>query len=262
MMKNITLEESKKIQLAILDAIDLFCTSNKLRYSLAYGTLIGAVRHKGFIPWDDDIDIMMPRPDYDKFLKLFKHEYLKTQYYGNDKTCPMAFAKVIDDRTLVIQPNNLFHTGIWVDVFPIDGYPSDDGGIYFNKISKKVYALTKNRSLAKSEWKVVRNVLEYLVKHLLDPRPRSMVIRDYEKLIYSYDFEKSEFAGCSCCRDTYKEIMPAEFFKSYIKLPFENKEYFCIKEYDMFLRNMYGDYMILPPVDQRIGHHDYKMYWK
>ena len=261
-MKNITIKESKEIQLAILDAIDLFCKSNKLRYSLAYGTLIGAVRHQGFIPWDDDIDIMMPRPDYDKFLKLFKHEYLKTQYYGNDNTCPMCFAKVIDDRTLVIQPKNLFRSGIWVDVFPIDGYPNDDGGIYFNKISKKVYALTKNRSLTKGEWRVSRNVLEYLVKHLLDPRSRSSVIRDYEDLIYSYDFEKSEYAGCSCCRDTYKEIMPAMVFKEYISLPFEGKEYSCVKYYDLFLKNMYGDYMILPPVDQQIGHHDYKMYWK
>ena len=85
-MKEITIEESKKIQLMILDSIDLFCKSNNLRYSLAYGTLIGAVRHHGFIPWDDDIDIMMPRPDYDKFLKLFKQENLKVQYYGNDKT--------------------------------------------------------------------------------------------------------------------------------------------------------------------------------
>lgn len=262
MMKEITIEESKKIQLMILDSIDQFCKSNNLRYSLAYGTLIGAVRHRGFIPWDDDIDIMMPRPDYDKFLKLFKKENLKVQYYGNDKTCPMAFAKVIDDRTLVLQPKNLFRTGIWVDVFPIDGYPIEDGGRYFKEISQKVHSLTKSRSLLRAEFFKPTHVLAFIVKHILDPRSRRKIVNDYESLVYSHDFENSDYLGCSCCMDGYNEIMPSYVFKKYVMLKFEDKEYSCIKEYDLFLKNMYGDYMVLPPIEEQVGHHDYKMYWK
>ena len=261
-MKEITIEESKKIQLMILDSIDLFCKSNNLRYSLAYGTLLGAVRHHGFIPWDDDIDIMMPRPDYDKFLKLFKQENLKVQYYGNDKTCPMAFAKVIDNRTLVVQPKNLFRTGIWVDVFPIDGYPNDDGGRYFKEISQKVHSITKSRSLLRAEFFKPIHVLAFIVKHILDPRPRRNIIKDYESLVYSHDFENSDFLGCSCCMDGYNEIMPSDVFKKYIVLPFEGKEYSGIKVYVLFRKKMYGDYMSLPPIEEQVGHHDYKMYWK
>lgn len=261
-MKQITIEESKGIQLNILKSIDSFCQKNKLRYSLAYGTLIGAVRHKGFIPWDDDIDIMMPRPDYDAFLKTFKHEYLQVQYYGNDNTCPMAFAKVIDSRTIVIQSNNLFNTGIWVDVFPIDGYPADDEGDYFNLVSRKVHALTKNRSLTKAEYFKPKNVLAYIIKHILDMRTRKSIIQDYEQAFYSHGFDTSDFLGVSCCMDGYNEIMPAHVFKEYIKLPFEDSLFFCIKEYDFFLKRMYGDYMTLPPIDEQSGHHNYKMFWK
>ena len=102
MKKTIIMEELRAIQLDILDKIHAFCTERGIRYSLGGGTLLGAVRHKGYIPWDDDIDIMLPRPDYDRFLKEFEGKYaeLNLQYYGNDITCCIPFAKVYDNRTV------------------------------------------------------------------------------------------------------------------------------------------------------------------
>ena len=127
MRKYIDSEESKRIQLEILDGIDRFCTQRGLRYSLAYGTLIGAVRHKGFIPWDDDIDLMMPRPDYDRLRKEFQADGLYLVDLADRDDCVETFLKVCKSGTVMVDKN--FGRELWgvnVDVFPVDGAPSED----------------------------------------------------------------------------------------------------------------------------------------
>lgn len=120
-MKEMTLQELHEVQLAMLDAVDNYCRLNHLRYSLGGGTLLGAVRHHGYIPWDDDIDIMMPRPDYEKFMRYFKHEYYKLYDYRTDDTCGFSFAKLIDTRTIVQEYTITY--SVFIDIFPIDGLP-------------------------------------------------------------------------------------------------------------------------------------------
>ena len=116
--------EMRKIQMDILLFIHQFCIDNGIQYSLAWGTMLGAIRHKGYIPWDDDIDIMMTRPEYDRFCKLFHDERSIYKLYDvhTDKKWIYPFAKISDERTIRVEKNALDEIGINIDVFPIDFY--------------------------------------------------------------------------------------------------------------------------------------------
>ena len=124
-MQEISTEELKKIQLDILDEVTKFCEQKNIRMSLGYGTLLGAIRHKGYIPWDDDVDILMPYPDYKRFLKEFVgyKDNLIVQYMGNDSSYRFTFAKVYDNRTLLLEKT--IRTGVYIDIYPVIGFPKE-----------------------------------------------------------------------------------------------------------------------------------------
>lgn len=129
-MRLISFEEHKKIQLSILRDIDVFCQKNQIKYFLAFGTLLGAIRHKGFIPWDDDIDIAMPRPDYNKFILSFNGmvDNLKVLAPEIDLDYYAPYANVYDTRTVLEEKGTShlkFEIGVKIDVFPIDGVPTN-----------------------------------------------------------------------------------------------------------------------------------------
>ena len=122
-MQKMRLKDIQSVSLEVLKDVHDFCITNDIRYSLAYGTLIGAVRHQGFIPWDDDIDIFMPRPDYEKFCKIYPSEKYKL-ISSYDQDSYLAFSRVCEmDKTLVKEfvPWCKCDTGVWIDVFPLDG---------------------------------------------------------------------------------------------------------------------------------------------
>ena len=134
-------EEIKNIQLDILNSIHQFCSERGIRYSLAFGTLLGAVRHQGYIPWDDDLDIMMPRPDYDRFVAEYQgtHQHYVVQTYKNNESYFLSLAKVYDNRTeQIIFPTK---TGVFVDIFPIEGLPETEveAKQYIDKYCKLVF---------------------------------------------------------------------------------------------------------------------------
>lgn len=143
--KKLSNEEIRMIQLDILQKVHDFCIERKLRYSLSYGTLIGAVRHKGFIPWDDDIDIMMPRPDYDRFMHEFDGTYnnLYVQNFENDDTWTFFQGKVYNSHT-ICKENASYSKHLFIDVFPCDALPQKiaDCENYFKihkEYRKKIY---------------------------------------------------------------------------------------------------------------------------
>jgi len=262
--KEISIQEMRKIQIDILDAIHLFCESNHIRYSLCGGTLLGAVRHKGYIPWDDDIDIFMPRPDYEKFISTFDNGTgnLRVQHYKNDISYPLRWARVFDDRTILISINSV--DGVFVDVFPVDGLPDLEGAKQMSKellvLRDQLARTTKFHSQAVRQNAFLLNV-KYYIKKLFCPS-RKTVLQKYDKLLHTYEFETSKNAGVIVSRFGEKELLEASVFKSYIQLPFEGKMYSCIKDYDVYLRKLYGDYMQLPPKEKRVTHHRFKIYWK
>lgn len=262
-MKEINQEEIKSIQINILNDVDAFCRSHNLKYSLAYGTLIGAVRHKGFIPWDDDIDIIMPRPDYDKFIMEYENPIYKILSYKKDARCHMAFAEVYDDRTYLIHGRHSF--GVFIDIFPIDGLPEKAQlNNYVTTFLKKQNAVIRKRKPYINSNEKFKEYTFFLIKNILFPRKRETYISEFESFYKSQNIQNSPNAGCLANYgvNKHKEIMPSHIFKNYTELTFENKKYMCLQNYDEFLKRIYGNYMKLPPKEKRIGHHAFKTYWK
>lgn len=262
-MKRIEIDEIRKIQLSIMDRIDAFCKEKGLRYSLAGGSLIGAVRHKGYIPWDDDIDIVMPRPDYEVFIKDFRCLYpdLTVQTVQSDETYNRLFAKVYDNRTEIIEP--LLRTGVYVDIFIVDGISSPEE--MENRCKEYAYEqyllgkVTKFFEFQQHKW-FLR--IKYYVKRLLYPS-RAKLIERYERLWKQYPFETSKYAGVLNTVYGTKECMETDVFCHYSRdLLFEGRHYMHVTRYHDYLTNLYGDYMTPPPPEQRVSHHEPNVFWK
>ena len=248
-MKELSLNEVKRIELEILVRFDSFCRNNKLRYSLAYGSLIGAIRHKGFIPWDDDIDIWMPRPDYDVLVSTFNdnrfillcHE--KCEYW-------QEFGKITDSRTLAIPTNNK-GMGVFVDVFPIDGLPPKSE--QFKKKILWLYNIYK-RMRRVNVWKIDNSISSVLYKIMELFYPTRKLFDKFEEKKKSYSFLHSETSW-----DLYIQFESSDFDKV-IDLEFEGEKFHCLENYDKYLRMYYGEYMTYPPVEKRVSGHNYKYY--
>ena len=254
----------RRIQLEILDEVDVFCQEKGLRYSLAYGTLIGAVRHQGFIPWDDDIDLIMPRPDYDRFLLEYHSEQNEVLDLSLSNVCVETFAKVSRKGTKMVDRElGRALWGVNVDIFPIDGAPEDDlEGHYAQMCAKREWIgrlcpFYKVVGHDKLKW-----LIKYLVKRLRYPYKGNCadIKEDINAALWSCRFEDASLAGAYFGDDDIREFMPREWFETYTKLLFEGKHYSVIAEYDAYLHRLFGDYMQLPPEEHRITHHRYDTY--
>lgn len=262
-MKTIKPDELKIIQLNILDNLSKFCIKNKIHYILSYGTLIGAVRHNGYIPWDDDIDICMPRPDYERFLSLFnkKNENYKVMEHRIDKNYKLPFAKVYDTNTIINEYLYIKDNfGVYIDVFPIDGIKSDNQiklSILYNKLLNTKRAIIKN-----SQRSILKKVILSIGKIIIHPISIHCILKKITNISTIASFNDSQYAANIVSPYGKCEIMPKELFQEFTMHKFENGEYKIPKEYDKYLKNIYGDYMQLPPIEKQVTHHFYKAYWK
>lgn len=258
--KEISLEEMKQIEVDILVRIDSFCKDNNLSYALGYGTLIGAVRHQGFIPWDDDIDIFMPRPDYDRFIQTFQDPIYKLlcMEHGNYYR---TYAKVYDARTIIVNTNNK-DMGVFVDVIPIDGLPAKEKEArhFLRKMVKMrrwMYKVIDTCVYGKKQG-VVRSLFFHLVGFFCPvPKMISLYVSHSKK----YHFYESIYvAGFAV--GTEKWLFKREYVEGTTRLLFEGHTFSAPLNYDKFLRAVYGDYMKLPPQEERIPKHSYHAFWK
>lgn len=254
MKELLRIDEIRSIELSILDHIDVVCKKNSIRYYLFYGSLLGAIRHKGFIPWDDDIDIVMPRPDYDKFVQLYKSDDSFELKKPGDNDYTYEFAKVFDKHTIVEEDvTGESDYGIWVDIFPLDGLSKLDKiqnlRLFFLQRSRvaSIYSKPPRSSLL---FKPFIYVYWRICKWIGCP----YFIRKIDKLSRKYLYGDTNYVGFAPSIHSKNKYLDIDWFNDSIDIPFENKEYVAPKEWDACLTSLYGDYMVLPSEDKRQPH--------
>ena len=265
-MRPISKNDARKIMLDILDDVSDFCDKYGLKYYLAFGTLIGAIRHQGFIPWDDDIDIEMPRSDLERFISLYKTSGKYAMCSHRDSDSFLFHTKVYCSNTVKIEEgvdyNRYPPLGVDIDIFPIDGQPD---GEHENKFRRQIDATIFLHRLNALHYSPRANSLKSkIVKLLMKPLKKNFFVKQYTKIACRYDFDTSEYVGYispfECER--YKVRHQKKIYEKRLKVRFEGKEYWAPGNYDEYLTNIYGDYMQLPPIEKQISHHKNNIFWK
>jgi lipopolysaccharide cholinephosphotransferase len=267
-MKKLTQEEIKKHELDILLELQRVCDAHGIKFYLAYGTLLGAVRHGGFIPWDDDVDVIMSRPDYNRLIQICHEGQAFHKPYqmicGDDGSLYLPYMKITDTSTKVSEEylNDQADQCLWVDVFPMDGITSD--GEEIEKILKKgrIYRRLlfwnfvrldyKGTSLPRRIAKILGVGIAKLVgaerckRKILDLAKRT----PYDQAEYVLDVVADEHR----CMAVHGKAIPKSMYEESMVISFEGYSFYAMKDYDYYLKFYYGDYMKLPPEKERIGH--------
>ena len=263
MGREISDSELRHVELGILDYIDTVCKENNIRYFLDYGTLLGAVRHKGFIPWDDDIDICMLRDDYVKFCDVFNKQNSSNYLLltsDNDREFPYEIGKVVDTRTKLIETDiqTSKDMGVWVDIFPKDFIPKRHKFLrlcLFISFIFRIFAVYK-------KFPPQRNKVFYplwVVARLLGYR----VFLCINKFLISIGGKDKTSPYVGNLRDFVSKVYywDRTFFEDVDYVEFEGRTYPAPKNWDEYLKGLYGNYMVLPPEDKR-KRHKFDVYWR
>lgn len=255
----ISINELKQLQIEILNYVHNFCRKNNIKYSLACGTLLGAIRHKGYIPWDDDIDIQLLREDYNYFIELWNKENNHPYNLLSLETYPnwgMAYAKIYNPKTIIRDGVYSFY-GINIDIFPIDNvYNMED----FIKRHKHVMHLYYKQDLClrvyKEWWKKLLNKLRYF------PYTPHIIAKKIQKIAISKNNKHGKYLFEMASGRLYNKPFLADSFSDVIEVEFEGKKYSALKGWDEYLTTCYNNYMQLPPKEKQISHHNIEAYWK
>lgn len=255
------LPQVKKSELEILCVIDNFCKEYNIKYSLAYGTMIGAVRHKGFIPWDDDIDLWMSRDNYDKFVKLWCDNPVDGYVIQNtdlDDSFTQNFTKIRKDGTAFIQNEEekqvAYHKGIFVDIFPLDRIAKRKATRKIQKVYAVLTMLFYRRFAPPTEHGTKKIISQFLLA--IVPKSKYKNARKY--------FEKKYLSLCgdeTCywiSNSTYRNLSiyyDYDMMDDYTFLQFEDRNFMSVSKWDHALKMQYGDYMQLPPEEDRVWKH-------
>ena len=262
-------EELRKLQLCELEALcffDEFCRRHELTYYLCGGCLIGAVRHKGFIPWDDDTDVLMPRPDYERFLKIYREENPSERFVLLDDNDPKSFCGNIfavlcdTDHTMVkeYQQDMDIPHGIPLDIFPIDGLADGKCARYTQYFWTMVYSLFRSQTVPKNQGGLLALGSKILLGIFRSRKRRYKIWRYAQKRMSRYSFDESQNVAELCAGFYFmKKVYPKDLiYNGTTEVEFEGKSFLAMKGYDEYLKIPFGNYMELPPEEERIPHHD------
>ena len=261
------ISEIQQMELGIMEYIHEVCHKIGVKYFLSYGSLIGAVRHQGFIPWDDDMDICMLRDDYEKlqdYLIAHPDERYEVMSYKNNINYVYPFMKIQDNHTYLVEEDVRIDSnmGIYVDVFPVDGYEDDQ--VFKDKMTK----IIKKRQLSCYTFKgitntksVVNSMIRYISVIIFYFTNTNKYVSQIDELAKSRKVEDYELVDYVVYKDMNKPVWKREWLEQVEAGSFEGKEFMIPKHYHEILTSDYGNYMQLPPVEQQVSHHDFKL-WK
>ncbi len=260
--KRISTEEHKRIQLDILRKVASFCEERKLRYYLADGTLIGAIRHKGFIPWDDDIDIEMPRPDFNRFKNEFNNMDNLRFVAPGDADSRFHNGKVIRTDTIKVEEGIVYNNdylGVDIDIFIIDGCMDDEGE--YDVLRRRIFKLYNIYCQIKAGLQgSIKHKAKLIIWRSIYGSPEK-IIRKAFNLCEIHDFDNSKYIA-RYGRFSLGFRVPAKCYSRFEYKEFEDYQFRVPFGYDEILRAQYGNYMKLPPPEQQITHHLNRVYWK
>ncbi len=266
-MDNLMLDKLHSIQVEILDEIARICDSNNLDYFLIGGTLLGAIRHKGFIPWDDDLDIAMPRDAYDKFISLcysqLSDEYILDSFENNSGYW-LPFIKIRKKNTIyeekAISAKRNIPKGVWVDIFPLDNVKYSKSMIQMLQAKLVKYIMGyigRKQGYIQASSSVKKNILFNFFRFINIP----IAFKIQHKIMTIWnDQETRYFVNLGSQYNYVKQTIPKDKYYPPVKVEFEGKLYNAPNDWDYILTRIYGDYMQLPPVEKRTsGHHIVKV---
>ena len=272
-MKELTLREIQLSSLEILKTFADICEEKGFKYFLIYGTLLGAVRHKGFIPWDDDLDVLMPRPDYNKFIEYCKEHKeqlkpLELMHYSTNKKYIYPVARLSDSRYVADYFNSKdYGLGTFIDIYPFDGCGNDQNDI--KKTHKKMERLryitycaglkSFEKSARGGVFFTAAKLLTFCFAQLIGPNRLSEIL---DKRAQKIDFYQASYVVCAAWEDCQRYAFNKAILENTMYMDFENEKFRVPRDYDVLLAKWYGNYMELPPENERVGHHYYKIYKK
>ena len=259
--ENATLKRVQELSLNILKVIDGMCKEKKVSYSVAYGTMLGAVRHKGFIPWDDDIDLMMTPEEYEKFLTICEEnlpENLKIVHCGNNNDYPLNFAKIVDVNTTFVEADYeglQYPQGVSVDIFPqyrIRNKPRVIKRMRFKNAVNNLLRMSYTGKAVK-RYKGIKKVCVFFA-HLLARIIGLKALND--RIIRRMTKEHLRGGELFMVEYASAQTAPYSLFDSFAEYDFEDMRVKGVARYDEYLKDTFGEYMQLPPIEERVTHID------
>ena len=259
-----------KMQIMLLEMLKWFhgfCQENGIVYYVIGGTMLGTIRHKGFIPWDDDIDVGIPRADYEKLLAnkdyLFKNEnrYCLESFRDGKTDFEYPYAKIYDTQTTLIENcRTKTKRGIYIDVFPLDGIGDNKEEAYrnYSHILKKInFLMTRVCTLRKGRaWmKNMAIIISQLIPQFI--LKNHGLIERIDNICKSRNFETSEYVGCLVGNWGMKEIIPKQYLGTPMLYKFEDTEVYGPEKFDEYLTCLYGNWRKMPPIEKQKSHHNY-----
>lgn len=272
-MREMTIEEVQRVSLEILRDVHDFCVRNRIKYTLQGGTLIGAVRHKGFIPWDDDVDIAMPRPDYDRFIRTYTSEKGYKVFSRELDGCGdvlIAFARICDMETTWVDDSYCpwMHRdkGVWIDLFPLDGV--ENSLSLCRKRIKKMTVLWHQGTFLRwcnTPWSLIsgtKNIFKQIIKKMVASFSSYKSVDKHISMCKAIKWEDSTYySNLAYLRYGIRERHHKRVLDETILVPFEHDYFYIMKGYDEALHEKYGDYMQFPPEEKQVRGHDINKYY-
>lgn len=268
-MKKLNLSDVKLIELSLLIKVDKLCREHNIKYGLAGGSLLGAIRHKGFIPWDDDIDLFMPRESYEKFISICKIDSnIQIKHCWNDKEYCYTFAKVIAPGTVICE--KVAHVDnkaneICIDIFPVDNCGNSKIIAIFHVFK---YMILKYLLVGSSWQKFVRNENKSMIREILRfvffllgrCVSANALAKFLDKQYRTNNVKKTKYSVCFSGVYGFREIFKTDDYFDFIEYEFENLRFYSMRKYDEYLRSFYGEYMKLPSLEKRNNPHIFAAY--